>query len=108
MTTYQCRTDAIAIYPGQNLNDFATTRTCPNATKLRGPGGTGVFAPGSKAEGYVTRFKPSMVEIKQNGRLVTPSVWDLHLHHVVWLLPGSGPTFAAGEEKTIPKLPQGY
>ncbi len=50
-----------------------------------------------------------MVEILPNGKLVTPSVWDLHLHHVVWLAPeGGGPTFASGEEKTIPKFPQGY
>src|SRR4029079_3987412 len=33
---------------------------------------------------------------------------DLHLHHVVWLAPGGGPTFASGEEKTIAKMPQGY
>ena len=48
-----------------------------------------------------------MVEIKPSGKLVTPSVWDLHLHHVVWLAHG-GPTFASGEEKTIAKMPQGY
>ncbi len=108
MTTYSCRTDAIPIYPGQNLNDFGGTKTCPNAEKVKGPGSTDVFAPGSDAEGYITRFEPSMVEIKPNGKLVTPAVWDLHLHHVVWILPNSGPTFASGEEKTIPKLPQGY
>ena len=39
---------------------------------------------------------------------MTPSVWDLHLHHVVWLAPDGGPTFASGEEKTIAKMPQGY
>ncbi len=108
MTTYQCRTNAIPIYPGQNLNDFNVTKTCPNANKVSGPGDTSIFNSGSDAEGYITRFKPSMVEIKPSGKLVTPSVWDLHLHHVVWLAPGGGPTFAAGEEKTIPKLPQGY
>ena len=55
----------------------------------------------------MTRFKPSMVEIKPDGQLVTPAVWDLHLHHVVWLPPGGGP-LAAGEEKTISMLPQGF
>ena len=60
------------------------------------------------AEGYITRFQPSLVEIMPSGELVTPSVWDLHLHHAVWLAPGAGPTFASGEEKTIVKLPQGY
>jgi plastocyanin len=107
-TTYSCRTDAITIHPGQNLNLFGTTKTCPNAEVVSGPGGTGVFSPGSAAEGYVTRFKPSIVEIKPGGELVTPSVWDLHLHHVVWVAPDGGPTFASGEEKTIATLPRGY
>lgn len=108
MSTFSCRTNAIPIYPGQNLNDFDITQTCPNAEKLSGPGSVADFTAGSKVEGYVTRFKPSMVEIKPSGKLVTPSVWDLHLHHVVWLAPNGGPTFASGEEKTIPKMPQGY
>jgi hypothetical protein len=108
MSTFQCRTNAIPIYPGQNLNDFGITQTCPNAVKVSGPGDTSVFNAGSNAEGYITRFKPSMVEVQPDGSLTTPSVWDLHLHHVVWVAPGGGPTFAAGEEKTNPKLPQGY
>jgi plastocyanin len=111
MTTYSCRTNAIPIAPGQNLNLFALTKTCPNAEKISGPGDVSPFATGSTAEGYVTRFKPSMVEVKPDGSLPTPSVWDLHLHHVVWLAPGSaggGPTFASGEEKTIAKMPQGF
>ena len=107
-TTFECRTGAIPIHPGQNLNDFGGTKTCPNAVKVSGPGSVADFAPGSTKKGYITRFKPSMVEIKPNGKLVTPSVWDLHLHHVVWIGPGLGPTFAAGEEKTIAKLPKGY
>ncbi len=107
MTTYQCRTDAITIYPGQNTNLFGRTETCPNATKVSGPGDASVFAPGSTAEGYVTRFKPSMVELHPDGSVTTPSVWDLHLHHIVWIGP-DGPTFASGEEKTIAMEPQGY
>ena len=91
MSTYQCRTDAIPIYPGQNINLFGLTKTCPNAVKVSGPGDASDFAPGSTADGYVTRFKPSMVEVKEDGKLVTPSVWDLHLHHVVWLAPDGGP-----------------
>jgi hypothetical protein len=108
MTTYSCRTEALEIHPGQNLNLFGATKTCPNAQVVSGPGDTSVFAPGSNARGFITRFKPSMVEIKGNGELETPSVWDLHLHHVVWLAPNAGPTFASGEEKTEVKLPQGY
>ena len=108
MSTFTCRTDPITVYSGQNLNLFASTKTCPNAQHVSGPGDASIFNPGSTAEGFVTRFKPSMVEVKPSGKLVTPSVWDLHLHHVVWLKPGGGPTFASGEEKTIPKMPQGY
>jgi len=108
MTTYSCHTDAIDIHPGQNINDYRVTKTCPHAEVVTGPGSASVFDAGSDAEGFVTRFKPSMVEIKPSGKLVTPSVWDLHLHHVVWLAPGGGPTFASGEEKTIAMMPQGY
>ncbi len=107
MTTFNCRTDAIVLQPGQNLNRIGLTKACPNAEVVDGPLGTDVFAAGSDAEGYITRFKPSMVEIKPGGRLVTPAVWDLHLHHVVWNPPGGG-TLAAGEEKTIAMLPQGF
>ena len=105
-TTYSCHTDPITIYPGQNLNLYGATKTCPNAERVSGPGDPGVFAAGSTAEGYVTRFKPSMVEVHSDGSLTTPSVWDLHLHHVVWLGPGVG--YGTGEEKSEWKLPQGY
>ncbi|CAN5425516.1 hypothetical protein BH10ACT11_BH10ACT11_08340 [soil metagenome] len=106
MSTFQCRTDAITIYPGQNLNLYGQTQTCPNAKKVSGPGSASIFS--TPANGFVTRFEPSMVEIKPSGKLVTPSVWDLHLHHVVWLAPSGGPTFASGEEKTIASQPKGY
>jgi plastocyanin len=106
MTTYKCRTDAIEIQPGQNLNLLGFTKTCPNPQVVSGPGSPNVFS--SSEQGYATRFEPSMVEIKGGGRLVTPSVWDLHLHHVVWIAPDGGLTFAAGEEKTQVSLPEGY
>lgn len=109
MTTFNCRTNAIPISPGQNLNLVTSIPSvCPNATKVAGSGADpSVFANDSTTEGYITRFKPSMKEIKPGGELVTPSVWDLHLHHVVWQLPTGG-RMASGEEKTIVKLPQGY
>lgn len=108
MTTFSCRTNPIEIHPGQNLNDFNVTKACPNAEKVSGPGTAAIFGGGSNPKGYITRFKPSMLEIKPNGDLVTPRVWDLHLHHVVWLPKGRGATFASGEEKTMPMFPQGY
>jgi hypothetical protein len=110
-TTFNCKYGPIPIYPGQNLNLLgAVPSACPNAEKVgSGPVDPSVFANSSTTQGYITRFKPSMVEIKPGGSLVTPSVWDLHLHHVVWLLPGPGGNrMATGEEKTEVKLPQGY
>lgn len=108
MTTYSCRSEAIPVYAGQNTNLFAQTKTCPNAQKISGPGDTGVFAPGSTAQGYITRFQPNMVELLPGGELKTPDVADVMMHHAVWIAPNGGPTFASGEEKTIPKFPQGY
>lgn len=107
MTTFNCRSEPIVMQPGQNLNKFEVTSACPNAEAVSGPLGPEIFAPGSNAEGYMTRFKPSMVELHDDGSVTTPAVWDLHLHHVVWL-PPSGGTIAAGEEKTIAMLPKGY
>jgi hypothetical protein len=113
MSTFTCRTAPIAISPGQNLNLVGLTQTCPNAKRVSGPTPASVFSesgPGG-AMGYITRFKPNMVELKRGGKEVTPSVWDLHLHHVVWARVAGGgadPTFASGEEKTHVKLPQGY
>ena len=107
-TTYDCATDPLTINPGTNLDLYALSKTCPNARKVSGPGDTSIFAPGSTAEGYMTRFTPSMVEVHDDGSVTTPSVWDLHLHHVVWLGFNSGVGFGTGEEKTEWKLPQGY
>ena len=81
------------------------TTDLPNAVEV-GDGPASVSDFGTNTQGYITRFKPSMVEITDEGD-VTPSVYDLHLHHVVWVEDG-GPTFASGEEKTEVKLPQGY
>ena len=36
-----------------------------------------------------------------------PRVDVLHLHHAVWIVNGS-PQFAAGEEKSIVQMPQGF
>ncbi len=58
--------------------------------------------------GYITRFKPSMVELHPDGSTTVPPVWDLHLHHVVWADRNGNPAFGAGEEKTISKMPRGY
>lgn len=58
-------------------------------------------------DGFITRFKPNLV----NERGEVPPVEQVHLHHGTWLsVPdyGSGPFFAAGEEKTIAPFPKGY
>ena len=58
-------------------------------------------------DGFITRFKPNLVD--QNGNV--PPVEQIHLHHGTWLSApsyGNGPFFAAGEEKTIAPWPRGY
>jgi len=58
-------------------------------------------------DGYITRFKPNLV--RADGTV--PPVEQVHLHHGTWLSQpeyGSGPFFAAGEEKTIFPFPRGF
>jgi hypothetical protein len=57
--------------------------------------------------GYITRIKPNLM--RADGTI--PPVEQVHLHHGTWLSQptyGSGPFFAAGEEKTIGSFPIGY
>ena len=59
------------------------------------------------ADGYITRFRPNLV--RADGTV--PPVEQVHLHHGTWIsYPeyGSGPFFAAGEEKTVAPFPRGY
>lgn len=101
-TRYLCRYGPIKIHSGQNLNLLALTTTCPRPQKISGPGPA---AP--TGDGFITSFRPNLVELKKNGIKKIPRVDDLHLHHVVWLR-GLQPSFAAGEEKTIYSFPRGY
>jgi plastocyanin len=62
-------------------------------------------------DGYITRIRPDLTYL--DGRV--PRVDVIHLHHGVWVNASRGGTsfgvelfFAAGEEKTILKLPKGY
>jgi plastocyanin len=58
-------------------------------------------------DGFVTRFRPNLV--RADGKV--PPVEQVHLHHGTWLATpeyGSGPFFAAGEEKTVAPFPKGY
>ena len=59
-------------------------------------------------DGYIVRFRPDLVDA--TGK--PPGIEEIHLHHATWLnvYPqyGSGPFFAAGEEKTIATFPPGY
>jgi hypothetical protein len=60
-------------------------------------------------DGYVVRFLPGLARATDGS---VPPVEQLHLHHATWLnlgnSYGSGPFFAAGEEKTIADFPTGY
>jgi hypothetical protein len=59
-------------------------------------------------DGYIVRFRPDLVDVSGTP----PPIEEIHLHHATWLnvYPqyGSGPFFAAGEEKTIATFPPGY
>ncbi len=76
----------ITIHPGQNSIE------------------TGGDLPRPQVPGFITRFAPNLVYA---GSGAVPRVDVLHLHHGVWVINGY-PTFAAGEEKTILQLPQGF
>ncbi len=77
----------IQVTPGQNSIVFR-----PNILKPQVPG-------------YITRFKPDL--IYADHRRGVPRVDVIHLHHGVWLIDGKA-QFAAGEEKTITNVPQGF
>jgi plastocyanin len=81
----------ITISPGQNVIRLRPAIDGSN-TKLW-----------PQQDGYITRFDPEF--IYADGTV--PRVDVLHLHHAVWLVNNS-PQFAAGEEKTIQQLPQGF
>jgi plastocyanin len=85
----------IKISPGQNTIEAQANQQKP------------------QVPGYITRFQPDLVYAKTNakGGHDTPRVDVIHLHHGVWLVARDGglyPTFAAGEEKTIFQVPEGY
>ena len=85
----------VKIAPGQN-----TIEAQPNLQRPQVPG-------------YITRFQPDLVYAKVNaqGGHDVPRVDVIHLHHGVWLVGRDNvfyPTFAAGEEKTIFSMPQGF
>ena len=75
----------ILVKPGQNTIAIELNR-------LKPPG-----------PGWITRFKPDLV--RKGGEI--PRVDVIHLHHGVWLKNGY-PLFAAGEEKTVVDLPDGF
>lgn len=83
--TLKYRFGPVKIIPGANSIEFAGTNLKPDVP------------------GYITRFTPNLE--RADGSI--PPVDELHLHHGVWLMKNY-PTFAAGEEKTIYQLPQGY
>ena len=77
----------VDVKPGQNEIKFE-----PNDLKPQVPG-------------YITRFEPDLVYA--DARRGVPPVDVIHLHHGVWVV-GLQPVFAAGEEKTILQMPQGF
>jgi Ca2+-binding RTX toxin-like protein len=76
---------------------LATVKPGANIIRLNG---TNLFP---QVPGYITRFDPELVYA--DGTV--PGVDVIHLHHAVWAVNFS-PQFAAGEEKTISQMPQGF
>ena len=83
--TLTYRFGPIHVKPGQNTIEFA-------GNDLKPP-----------VDGWITGFKPNLTYA--DGTV--PRVDVIHLHHGVWLSNGR-PLFAAGEEKTIVRVPDGY
>jgi hypothetical protein len=73
---------------------------------------SGRDVPKPEVDGYITRIKPDLA--RSDGSV--PRVDVIHLHHGVWLNSSARDStshlperfFAAGEEKTIMELPDGY
>ncbi len=76
---------------------LATVKPGANIIRLNG---TNLFP---QVPGYITRFDPELVYA--DGTV--PGVDVIHLHHAVWAV-NFAPQFAAGEEKTISQMPQGF
>jgi plastocyanin len=86
----------VIVKPGQNSIDFS-----------------GFQGPKPEVDGWITRISPNL----QRADGSVPPVDVIHLHHGVWVnLNRTDPTFpqlperffAAGEEKTIFEIPEGY
>ena len=81
----------MTIKPGQNYINVDVQQQRPNV------------------DGWIVGFRPGLV-YADTGK--SPNVNIVHLHHAVWLVGEPGgplkPTFAAGEEKTIFNVPDGY
>ena len=83
----------------QHITYCVPTTVKPGANIIR-LNGTNLFP---QVPGYITRFDPELVYA--DGTV--PGVDVVHLHHAVWAVNFS-PQFAAGEEKTISQMPQGF
>jgi hypothetical protein len=81
----------MTIQPGQNYINVDVQQQRPNV------------------DGWIVGFRPGLV-YADTGK--SPNVNIVHLHHAVWLVGDPGkplkPTFAAGEEKTVFNVPDGY
>jgi plastocyanin len=89
--TLHCQYGPLTVTPGTNMILF-------------GP----VSIESPRADGYITRFAPNLVDATTGE---VPPIHVVHLHHGVWLNAASGsttPFFATGEEKTQAILPPGY
>ena len=87
-------------YAGMQQITYCVPATVNPGANIIRLNGTNLFP---QEPGYITRFDPELVYT--DGTV--PGVDVVHLHHAVWIVNFS-PQFAAGEEKTISQMPQGF
>ena len=104
---------AVKVSKGANGAQRLTYRIGPfRVTPGQNEIGNRIIAQKPQVDGWITRIRPDLTYT--NGKV--PGVDIIHLHHGVWLnLSRRDPTsglpqrfFAAGEEKTIFRMPKGY
>ena len=108
-TTVRTPQGTITTTPGKNGVRHLTFRFGPVRIK---PGQNTIAITNSELKppgpGWITSFAPNLTYV--DGKV--PRVDVIHLHHAVWIVSNANqliqPTWAAGEEKTIFRMPKGF
>ena len=107
MTTYSCRTDALPIQPGQNLEPLRADQDMPQRQVVSGPGDASPFAPGSKARATSLAssraWRRSGLRRARHPERLGPAPAPRRLGRA-----GRRPDVRLGRGEDDVKLPQGY